>query len=247
MSRCSKPLPIQRRATHRLTICSAAVLLSLAAFAGGQSLWISGKAFVAQHLLERAWRSTLRTHHLAKPWPWADIAPVAKLNVPTLDLSLLVLGDASGEAMAFGPGLVAGRIAAADSEVIALGGHRDTHLAFLENLPSGSAIRLQTSQGIWHNYRLRSSQVVDSRSNTVTIARNHPGLVLITCYPFNAMQTGGPLRYMITAQWQPDSPASTAKALRLPTQDKQISAPLLLHTSTKQVTPTTTNQLERLL
>lgn len=184
----------------RRVIAGIALLsLSAATVTGAQAVWITSKAHVAQLLLQRAWRLTLDTGQSVKPWPWADIAPIAKLEFPTRDASLIVLGDASGEALAFGPGLVAGRIERAGMSVVAIGGHRDTHLALLDGLPVGSEIRLQSVEGNWRHYQLTRQWVVDSRKDTVAIALSQPGLVLITCFPFNARQTGGPLRYVVSA------------------------------------------------
>lgn len=178
----------------------ALLLLSAATVAGGQSVWITTKAHVAQLLLQRAWKLTIDTGEPVKPWPWADVTPVAKLEFSALDSTLIVLSDASGEALAFGPGLVAGKIERAGKAVVAIGGHRDTHLALLAGLPEGSELRLQSGDGYWRDYRLSGHLIADNRKDTVAIAQTRPGLVLITCYPFNARQTGGPLRYVVSAE-----------------------------------------------
>ncbi len=182
---------------------SALLLITLALLLCVQSFWLSGKAMLAQHLLNSAWRNTLAINEPVKPWPWSDTFPVAKLFIPSLDRSYIVLSDASGESMAFGPGLVSGNINHAATEVVAIGGHRDTHLAMLEQLPIGSEIHLQTHTGQWQWYLLTELTIVDSRHHTVAINTANPGLVLITCYPFNAAQTGGPLRYVAAAELLP--------------------------------------------
>jgi len=182
-----------------LVMIMAVIAIVFAIATGSQSLWISGKAIVAQHLLDSAWQQSQRKGTTTKPWPWADISTVARLDVPSLDESLIVLNDASGEAMAFGPGLVAGNPDNANRETVAVGGHRDTHLAFLEHLQIGSLLFLESRDGNSYPYILKETQVVDSRTHTFAIAKQQPGLVLITCYPFSATQTGGPLRLVATA------------------------------------------------
>lgn len=174
-----------------------AFVLCLASFT--QSLWITGKALLAQQLLDRAWQASLASGTPVRPWAWADVRTVARLTVINTDETFIVLSDSSGEAMAFGPGLVAGNLSKASSSTIAIGGHRDTHLAFLEHAVPGDEFVLDTGQGSPLRYRLQETRIVDTRSQRVQIAGNSPGLVLITCYPFNAMQTGGPWRMIASA------------------------------------------------
>lgn len=176
-----------------------AVLASLSS--AGSAAWLSGKSLLAQHLLNAAWQTSKREHSPVKPWRWADVSTVGLLSVPASNETLIVLSDASGEAMAFGPGLVAGNPAYASSSAIAIGGHRDTHLAFLEHQRPGDRILLETTDGQQHHYEMMDSQIVDSRAHTLSIATDSPGLVLITCYPFNASQTGGPLRLVVRAAY----------------------------------------------
>jgi sortase A len=179
----------------------AVLLLGLSAAGGMKAAWLSGKAYIAQHLLQTAWLQSLAEGTPHKPWSWADISPVARLDIPLLEESLIVLGDASGEAMAFGPGLVGGDPLSADIHTVAVGGHRDTHLAFLEHIPPGSIFILQNLAGTTHRYELLDKQIVDTRTQALTISQANPGLVLITCYPFNARQTGGTKRLVVRAKW----------------------------------------------
>jgi len=181
-----------------LVVCGCAALM-IAAVQGSQSVWITAKAVVAQHLLDSAWQQSRRTAQTQKPWPWADITTVARLDVPSIDKSLVVLSDASGEAMAFGPGLVAGNPDNAMRETVALGGHRDTHLGFMKHLDIGSLLFLESRDGNTYPYVLKDKTIVDSRTHTFSIAKQQAGLVLITCYPFSASQVGGPLRLVATA------------------------------------------------
>jgi sortase A len=42
-------------------------------------------------------------------------------------------------------------------------------------------------------------QVVDSRRKRIALFADAPRLTLVTCYPFDAIQPGGPLRFVVTA------------------------------------------------
>ncbi|MFT6301775.1 MAG: sortase A [Granulosicoccus sp.] len=181
-----------------LGIASIAIVISLGS--GTHAGWIYGKAAVAQLLLENAWRKSLVVAAPHRPWSWADIRTVARLDIVDTNKSFIVLSDASGEAMAFGPGLVGGNTLKATQNTIAIGGHRDTHLSFLEHLPIGAHINLQNAAGLFLRYELVDKTVLDSRSQSIKISKTTPGLVLITCYPFNTRQTGGPYRLVAKAK-----------------------------------------------
>lgn len=160
-------------------------------------LWIPLKALVAQELLELAWAESQARQSQTRPWPWADTWPVARLAMPALDESVIVLADTSGESLAFGPGLLAGD--GARGPVI-IAGHRDTHFRRLASLKPGQELRLQGEQGRWRRYRVDGARVVDSRSALIDTEQLPEGaLLLITCYPFDGIDAGGPLRYVVRA------------------------------------------------
>ena len=188
---------------RRLTACISIIALLIAFSSATSAAWIAGKARLAQHLLDVAWQTSQQLNRPVKPWNWADIRTIGRLQVPSRDESLVVLNDASGEAMAFGPGLVAGDPARAATSSIAIGGHRDTHLAFLQHQKPGDLFLLETLEGKIHRYRYLDSQIVDTRLHSLSISTQNPGLVLITCYPFDARQTGGPLRLVVRAAYVP--------------------------------------------
>jgi len=178
----------------------AAVSLTAAVFAA-DAFWIPVKAELAQHLLERAWLRTLAGEPDAKPWPWADTRAIAILEVPRLGLREIVLEGSSGRNLAFGPTLINTTQLDKSADRI-LSGHRDTHFSFLKELKTGDLLRLHTATQT-RDYRVRWQEAVDSRQQQLVIDDSIERLTLLTCYPFNAATTGGPLRWVVTAL--PDS------------------------------------------
>ena len=166
----------------------------------GQGSWIYIKAELAQYLLEKAWTRTLKGEHKAKPWPWADTWPVARLQLPHYGIDLIVLSGASGRTLAFGPGHVSTSAQPGQKGTSILNAHRDTHFAFLEHVKDGDKILVQQSNGASRSYTIRAIDIVDARHTKIRNAHAENHLVLITCYPFSAMITGGPLRYVVTAE-----------------------------------------------
>lgn len=162
-------------------------------------LWIPLKAVIAQELLEMAWSESQARQSETRPWPWADTWPVAKLTVPTLGSSMIVLSGGHGESLAFGPGQLMGSENGAGPIVIA--GHRDTHFQQLKYLETGSEVRLQGRDGDWQGYRVLNARIVDSRSEQIDTGQfTDDTLLLVTCYPFDSMDAGGPLRYVVEAR-----------------------------------------------
>jgi sortase A len=161
---------------------------------------IKAKAVLAPILIEKAWAQTLQTgEHAIKPWPWADTWPVGRLQVAVLNQDLFVLEGDSGNALAFGPGraLPSAELGAKGSAVI--GGHRDTHFAFLQQLRKGHVLQLQLASGESREYEVHQLRIVDASQESLPVDTTQEALLLVTCYPFDALQAGGPLRYVVTA------------------------------------------------
>ncbi|WP_297767927.1 class GN sortase [uncultured Alcanivorax sp.] len=180
-----------------LLVLSLVALLGLAGWAS----WLDGKAWLAQHLIAHAWQTTLDQGAPQRPWPWADTWPVARLTTPA-GKNLYVLESTSGEALAFGPGRLAGGIGS--DQALTLAGHRDTHFAFLETLNTGEALTVQFTDGSRHQFQVAAQQVINSQKQPLHIPLDDQQLLLITCYPFDAITPGGPLRYVVAAHTYPD-------------------------------------------
>ena len=185
--------------------------LSLAGLLGlaGWASWLDGKAWLAQHLIAHAWQTTLEQGAPQRPWPWADTWPVARLTTPAGE-TLYVLESTSGEALAFGPGRLAGGIGS--DQALTLAGHRDTHFAFLENLNPGQPLAVQLANGSQQHFQISRQQVINSQQHPLHIPRDDQQLILITCYPFGALTPGGPLRYVVTATSASTSNAANNRA-----------------------------------
>jgi len=185
------------------------VMLALAAVFAASAGWIHAKAALAQVLLDRAWRESGHGERPVKPWPWADIAPIARLRVPRLDQDEIVLDGDSGQALAFGPGWSPRSAVPGTHGLVAISAHRDTRFAFLRELRKGDTVQLDTASGT-RRYRVADMRVVDSRSTRVAAADADDALLLVTCYPFDALVPGGPLRYVVRAEPEAEMPARIA-------------------------------------
>jgi sortase A len=173
------------------------LLLGLCSLTRGS--WIFGKAALAQVLLRRAWAAARAGDEHARPWPWADTWPVARLIDPAHGVDLVVLEGATGSSLAFGPGHIPGSASPGMPGNVALAGHRDTHFHFLQGLQPGEPLWLEPAHGALQRYEVESATIVD-QSDTRLLEARGDGLTLVTCYPFDAPVPGGPLRYVVRAR-----------------------------------------------
>jgi len=178
-----------------------ALLLTLAGmWQLGGGVYIRAKAVLAQILVRDAWERTLGGERQARPRPWADTWPVARLEVPEQRIDLFVLAGANGRTIAFGPGHLFGTALPGEEGNSVIGGHRDTHLHFLRDTKTGTELRVQRPDGTWRRYRVEAAAVLDAADVWVTRQDGPTRITLVTCYPFDALRTGGPERYVVFAE-----------------------------------------------
>ena len=181
------------------------VALAVGALAAAGGLWLTAsallipvKAALAQILLRHAWETTLAGGEKVRPWPWADTWPVARLRLPDHGTDLIVLAGASGQALAFGPGHVPGSAAPGQDGISMIGGHRDTHLSMLAHVRPGERIEIERPDGAVRRYQVVATSIADARQKW-SLPAGQRGVVLVTCYPFDVVVPGGPLRFLVHA------------------------------------------------
>ena len=177
-----------------------AALLALGFWQLGQGAYIPAKAWLAQELMQRAWIRINAGEDRAAPWPWADTWPVARLTADARDINLIVLAGGSGRTLAFGPGHLGASALPGERGNMVIAGHRDTHFRFLRDVEIGELLSLEPTNGERHIYRVIGIDIVDSRSASLALDSDASMLSLVTCYPFDAREAGGPLRYVVTAR-----------------------------------------------
>jgi sortase A len=178
--------------------------LSLGLLVLGASLCVAAgriyaKAALAQVLLRSAWLEARSGQSQARPWPWADMWPVARLRSPDHDVDLIVLEGATGSTTAFAPGHIVGTAAPGAAGNVGIAAHRDTHFAFLEQVRVGERLSLELPDGRERSFEVESMRVVHQR-DTSSLSSDGDRLTLVTCFPFRAPVPGGALRYVVQAR-----------------------------------------------
>jgi sortase A len=171
-----------------------------------EGAWIHAKASFAQALIVAAWHRELAGSHRIQPWPWADTRPAARLTFGEgADARvLMVLEGASGRNLAFGPAHDPSSVSPGEVGNSVIEGHRDTHFAVLRDIRVGDLMHVETVANRDSRFRVTNIQVVDSRRVRIALHADRPRLTLVTCYPFDAVVPGGPMRLVVTADLATD-------------------------------------------
>ena len=198
-----KPVTPPQHATRRRRLLPA-LAVGLLAAAGtmsfGHGAYMYAKAQLAQVLLQSAWEQTRAGGVPVRPWAWADTHPVARIVVPARHADVLVLAGASGRTLAFGPGHLDGSSMPGDPGNAVITAHRDTHFRFLQHAAIGDEVVVERVDGGRRHFRIKATYVADHRTLNLPRDTARPTLTLVTCYPFEALNPGGPLRYVVVAE-----------------------------------------------
>ena len=181
----------------RTVLLALSVLL---ASCGGTLLarhgYMRAKAAVAESLIARSFDAHLRDGKPHRPWGWADMYPVARLEVERLNLHRHVLTGATGASLAFGLGHLDGTALPNGSGNCVVAGHRDSWATFLRELRPGDTVKL-LSRGRSRTWLVSATEVVDSSEGAVLFQDGGDTLTLVTCFPFGGL-TRSNQRYVVT-------------------------------------------------
>ena len=75
----------------------------------------------------------------------------------------------------------------------------DGQTRFRNEIVANQIVFLETADGDRHRYRITQIDVVHESATEVVRQDGVKRLTLITCYPFDAITPGGPLRYVVRA------------------------------------------------
>jgi sortase A len=131
-----------------------------------------------------------------------------------MHIDLIVLNGAYGRTLAFGPGYSESSAFPGSPGTTILTGHRDTHFYFLRGLKRHDEIVIDTPDGSSRRYRVVERRIVDARTDSIRLSEEGGALILVTCYPFDSVVPGGPLRYLVMAIPVPSTRPRSIEASR---------------------------------
>jgi len=122
---------------------------------------------------------------------------VGKLEIPRIDISVMVLQGTGDYALAFGAGHVSGTPLPGAEGNAAIAAHRDTFFRNLKEIRRGDSIRYSTARQSYE-YVVNSMETVDPDNTQVLESGAYPELTLITCFPFYFVGSA-PKRFVVHA------------------------------------------------
>jgi len=111
----------------------------------------------------------------------ADGQPLAKITVPSIGFSGIVLEGSDSKILSGGPGHVDGTAYPGEPDNVVISNHNSYSLVW-GNLKTGEDINLQTDYGSF-TYRVTGFKIVGANDRKVTAPTGKASLTFITCYP----------------------------------------------------------------
>jgi sortase A len=195
----------QRRSQRKLRWISRGLFI-----AGGLTLGfyavIMLYTYLHQFYLSRSFEHSL-THKpvITAPMPAVPTPRVApdgsllgRLEVPRLDLSVVILEGTDLRTLQSGAGHIPGTAFPGEPGNVGIAAHRDTFFRALQKIRKDDRIQLTTLDGSYQ-YVVESMKVVDPDDAEVLAASNDPMLTLVTCYPFYFIGSA-PKRFIVCAR-----------------------------------------------
>ena len=155
------------------------------------------KARVAQYLLNNAWNKTIETGDEYEPWPGFDGYPILKLSIPKFNLQQIVLSNTSGQSLAFGPSFHPETYLPKENKITAISSHRDSHGYYIRDLKINDFVILEDKQNNKFTYKVINFKIINVEDKDLQFNKMSNQLLLITCYPFDAIISGTNLRYIV--------------------------------------------------
>lgn len=190
---------------RKVLTLGACLLLLAGASQAAQALSMPLKAALSVYLIDNAWAQTVAGHADARPWPWMDSAPVARLRVPHLGKDMVVMRGVSGTVLAFAPGWHEGSVPPGQAGISLLAGHRDTHFSFMKDLELGDRIELETASGAMVVYEITEMEMLSKPELSVRNMKGNESILLLsTCYPYQQSFMDGTnradMRFVVVAR-----------------------------------------------
>ncbi|MCI0418797.1 MAG: class D sortase [Acidobacteria bacterium] len=149
--------------------------------------------------------ATQRPHRRQQTLPSGTLPPIGRLQIPAIDLSVIVLAGTDEWTLNRAAGHIEGTALPWELGNTGIAGHRDSFFRGLRKISRNDRILLTTTRGVFQ-YRVEAVEIVDPTDVQVLKASLHPTLTLVTCYPFYFVGSA-PKRFIVKAERLPEQKA----------------------------------------
>jgi sortase A len=123
---------------------------------------------------------------------------IGSLDIPRVNVSVIVLEGADSSVLAVAAGHIPGTALPGLNGNVGIAAHRDTFFRSLREIRAEDRLRLKTPAGIFQ-YAVESTEVVEPSDTGVLRQNAGQELTLVTCYPFNYIGSA-PKRFIVHAR-----------------------------------------------
>jgi len=123
---------------------------------------------------------------------------IARLQIPSIGLSVAVVEGASDSQLRLAAGRIFGTALPGENSNVAFAGHRDTHFRPLRSIRLNDKIEVNAA-GRLYEYRVVSTKIVQPEDIQVLYPADRETLTLVTCYPFSYIGSA-PQRFIVRAE-----------------------------------------------
>ena len=148
--------------------------------------------------LEQRQGATARPGTIFKRERPVEGSAVARLAIPRLGLTSIVVEGAGEEELSLAPGHIPGTPLPGEAGNVAIAGHRDTFFRPLRFIRKNDTINVMTDRGE-DQYRVVSTNIVAPGDIQVLYPTGRDTLTLVTCYPFDYVGPA-PNRFIVRAE-----------------------------------------------
>jgi len=134
---------------------------------------------------------------------------LGRLEIPSLDLSVMMVEGTNGWMLNRAVGHIEGTALPGQNGNVGIAGHRDGFFRPLKDIDRNDTITLTTLYGRF-TYQVKAVKVVKPKDVKVLSSTSKPTMTLVTCYPFYYVGDA-PDRYVVTAELiKSESPSEVA-------------------------------------
>jgi sortase A len=137
---------------------------------------------------------------------------LAKLQIPRLNMSVVVLEGSDDGILKKGPGHIEETAFPGQLGNVGVAGHRDTHFRPLRNIRINDEVIVSTKASTIR-YFIDSTQIIHPTDMGILDPTPGPTLTLVTCYPFEFIGSA-PMRFVIRATPRGNVEGSSTNAQR---------------------------------
>lgn len=157
--------------------------------------------WIANSLVRSAWLRTQAGGEQVKPWPWAQVWPIARLTMLYSDTEHVILKQEKQLKSSIGLNYLESSVLPGEIGNTVLSAHPSLYFSFLSKLNLDDILVLESPRTGKLHYRVSESFIVDKTYTQLLDHGSKRRLIIISCYQCDENNTNASsLRYVVIAE-----------------------------------------------